>query len=194
MSTSHRIQKIRNQSQAIPNRSTVKAIHRQRIPESGAVPAKAPEAVSLKECFESFQRKYDVDSNSPWWKKLFFWAIYMPFARFAYFKMRIVPMDHVNEKGQLGWIERQAVWSEQWQAEQDAERYPFGGVERLSFNASEDSCTCAPRSQFPNSRAKKRYERRAHKTVAVTESSMERLSRKLLETDPVVARYRTKSV
>ena len=154
------------------------------------VPAKV---VKLTECFESFQRKYDIDEDSPWWKKLFFWYVYMPFARFAFFRMRIVPMDHVNEKGQLGWLERGTVWSEEWAALQDAGRYPFGGVERLRFDTPEDAGTCAPRSQFPNSSAKDRYDRNAHRTVPVKETSLERLSRKLRETDPVVDRYRIKS-
>lgn len=191
-----RIQRIRGeQSPPIHNRSTVRQIRREQTQESGAVPAKVGvvEAVNPKECFESFQRKYDIDQGEPWWKRLFFWYVYMPFARFAFFRMRIVPMDHVNEKGELGWLERQSVWLEEWQAEQDAARYPFGGVERLSFNAAEEVCTCAPRSRFPNSKARKRYERSAHKTVPVTESSLERLSRKILETDPLVDRYRTKS-
>lgn len=151
------------------------------------------EAVRPKECFESFQRKYDVDASAPWWKRAFFWYVYMPFARFAFFKMRIVPMDHVNEKGELGWLERQAVWSEEWQALRDAERYPFGGVERLAFNESEQDCTCAPRSQFPNSKARQRYDREAHKTIPINESSLERLDRKIAETDQVVSRYRVNS-
>lgn len=158
------------------------------------VPAKAPKVViKPKECFESFQRKYDIDASAPWWKRAFFWYVYMPFVRFAFFKMRIVPMDHQDERGQLSWLERQGVWSEEWRAQLDATRYPFGGVERLAFNESEENCTCAPRSQFPNSSAKKGYERNAHKTISVKESSLERLSRKLLETDSVVDRYRTKS-
>lgn len=193
MSVSHRMTKMRSsQSLTSQVRSTVKRNHRPLIPESEAAPAADLEAVKLKECFESFQRKYDIDRSSPWWKKLFFWLVYMPFVRFAFFKLRIVPMDHIDESGRLGWIERQGVWAERWQAEQDAERYPFGGVERLSFNAAEDDCTCAPRSLFPNSTARERYERSANKTVSVKESSLERLSRKITETDPVVNRHRTK--
>lgn len=194
MSVNHRVTKMRiSQSLTRQSRLTVNQIRPQQIPESEAAPVAVPEAVKLKECFESFQRKYEIDRSSPWWKKLFFWLVYMPFVRFAFFKLRIVPMDHVDESGRLGWIERQGVWAERWQAEQDAERYPFGGVERLSFNAAEDDCTCAPRSLFPNSTVRERYERGANRTVPVTESSLERLSRKLTETDPIVNRYRTKS-
>lgn len=198
MSMAHRIQKIQSNqnSRTNPNRWTVRAIRRQAIPATEVAPAKAGrvEAVKLKECFESFQLKYDVDKDSPWWKKAFFWYVYMPFARFSYFKVGIVPMDHVNDKGELGWLERQTVWSERWQALQDAERYPFGGVERLPFNALEQDCTCPPLSEFPNSKARERYERSANKTVSVTESSLERLDRKLTETDPLVSRYRAKPI
>lgn len=182
---------------------TVNQIRPQQIRDTAAAPAaEGKAAVKLKECFESFQLKYDIDRDAPWWKKLFFWFVYMPFARFAYLKMRIVPMDHlrcayclgpVKEDSRFGWLERQTVWSERWQARQDAERYPFGGVERLPFNAQEDECTCAPQSEFPNSKARERYERSANKTVPVTESSLERLDRKLTETDPLVNRFRTKS-
>lgn len=192
-----------NQSLTHQSRSTVNQIRPRQIRDTVAVPAAAgkAEAAKVKECFESFQLKYDIDQSAPWWKKLFFWRVYMPFARFAYLKMRIVPMDHlrcayclgpVREDSRFGWLERQSVWSERWQARQDAERYPFGGVERLPFNAPEEECTCAPLSEFPNSSARERYERSANKTVSVMESSLERLSRKLAETDPVVNRHRTK--
>jgi hypothetical protein len=178
------------------NRSTAKPNHPHLTQASAPALAKATkvvEAADLKDCFESFQRKYDIDSNSPWWKRLFFWYVYMPFVRFAFFNMRIVPMDHVNENGELGWLERQAVWSERWRALQDAERYPFGGVERLSFNLAEDACTCAPRSEFPNSTVRKKYEGLDRETVEVRQSALERLDKKLAETDPVVNRYRPKS-
>lgn len=193
MSMSQRIRKIQSRGTTTQSRLTEKPIRRHRIQDTEAAQAANGDAVNLKECFESFQRKYDIDQSAPWWKKLFFWYVYMPFARFAFFKMRIVPMDHVDRNGRLGWIERQSVWSERWQALQDAERYPFGGVERLPFNAPEESCTCAPLSEFPNSKARERYERSANGTISVKESSLERLSRKLAETDPVVHRYRTKS-
>lgn len=192
MSVSLRVRKMKH---PVRNLSTAKAILRQQIRESVVAPAagETVEGVRLKECFESFQRKYDVDAESPWWKRLFFWHVYMPFVRFAFFRMRIVPMDHVNEKGELGWLERQAVWSERWRALQDAERYPFGGVERLSFNSAEEACTCAPRSQFPNSTARERYEECDAETIPIEQSALARLSRKVTETDAVVNRYRPKS-
>lgn len=195
MSMSRRVQKMRHQPQAY-SRSTVKPTRPLRTPVLGVVreEAEMAEAVKLKECFESFQRKYDIDRDSPWWKRLFFWFVYMPFVRFSFFKMGIVAMDHVDREGRLGWLERQGVWSEEWRALQDAERYPFGGVERLAFNSAEDACTCAPRSQFPNSTASTKYERLDAETVPIEQSKLERLSRKLLETDPVVHRYRPKSV
>lgn len=147
-------------------------------------------AANLKECFESFQWKYDIDRGSPWWRKIFFWLVYLPFVRFAYFKMKIVPPDHVDERGRLGWLERQGVWSEEWRALQDAEKYPFGGVERLSFNRAERAETCNPRSRFPNSEASERYERLDGDKV---QQSLDRLSQKLTETDPIVNRYRARS-
>lgn len=188
-----RIQRIRS-NQQIHNHSTVKQIHRPQIRDTEvAPPAAGKVADRLRECFESFQLKYDVDAGSPWWRKLFFWYVYLPFVRFAYFTVGIVPLDHVNEQGQLGWLERQTIWSEKWRAEKDAARYPFGGVQRLPFDIEEQEETCAPQCEFPNSSAKHRYERRANRTVPVAESALERLERKLLETDPVVNRYRAKS-
>ena len=186
MSASQRIHKIRHpQSRSL---STAKPIRHPQTLASGVVPAKVDqvEAARLKNVYKVFQRKYDIDRDSPWWKRLFFWFVYMPFARFAFFKLKIVPMDHVNEHGQLGWTEDQGTWSEEWRALQDAERYPFGGVERLAFNSAEDACTCAPRSQFPNSKARGEYEKLDRETVPIAQSSLERLEKKLTETDAVV--------
>lgn len=204
MSTAHRIQRLqRNHPRQFSPQTAKAATRHQQIPatEVGRRVEEKVAAGEIKECFESFQLKYDIDRSSPWWKKLYFWCLYLPFARFSFFKVGIVPMDHVRcvhcrtaaqENRQLGWLERQTVWAEEWEALRDAERYPFGGVQRLPFNIKEKEETCSPLSQFPNSKVRERYERYANKSVSVPESSLERLSRKLTETDPLVNRFRTK--
>lgn len=203
--SSLRMKKIHSHQERRSIPPAVNPIRLQRTPATVADQAGAERvaAAKLKECHESFQLKYDIDRSAPWWKKLYFWCVYLPFARFSFFTVGIVPMDHVRcrrcqtaigEGVQLGWLERQSVWSEQWRALQDAERYPFGGVQRLPFNITEQEETCAPASQFPNSTASEKYERLDAETVPIDQTKLARLSRKLLETDPVVNRYRPKSV
>lgn len=144
---------------------------------SAAAPVKLPSTV-----FEAFQRKYDVDANSPAWKRLFFRYVYLPFNRFCFFKLHLIPPDHLRN-GELGWLERQGVFSERWRAEQEAEKYPFGGVEPLAFDTGEDDCTCAPRSIFPNSTARKRYQKHSHQEVGVEVTAMQRLKNALAQSE-----------
>lgn len=136
---------------------------------SGVAPARLRSTV-----YEAFQRKYDIDGNSPVWKRLFFRYVYLPFNRFCFFRLHLIPADHVRN-GELGWLERQGVFSEQWRAEQEAAKYRFGGVEPLSFDVGEDDCTCSPRSLFPNSVARRKYERNSQQTVRVDVGAMQRL-------------------
>lgn len=145
--------------------------------ESGAVPAKL-----LSVVYEAFQRKYDIDANSPLWKRLFFHRVYLPFNRFCFFRLNLIPPDHLRN-GELGWLERQGVFSKKWQAEQEAAKYPFGGVEPLTFDTGESNSTCAPRSLFPNSSARRRYERHSQQTVNVDVTALRRLENVLAQSE-----------
>lgn len=179
MSATSRITKIQNNRSRSPQ--TAKAIHRQQIQGSAAAPAKVgiPNTV-----FEAFQRKYNLDAGSPLWKRWFFRWVYLPFNRFCFFKLRLIPPDHVvcgrcgddkGKNGTLGWLERQGVFTQKWRAEQEAEKYAFGGVEPLAFETGEQDCTCQPRSIFPNSTARRKYERGSQQTVSVEVGAMQRL-------------------
>lgn len=144
---------------------------------SGAVPAKPPSVV-----YEAFQRKYDIDKHSPRWKRFFFRYVYLPFNRFCFFRLRLIPPDHLSN-GELGWLERQGVFSERWRAEQEAEKYPFGGVEPITFDTGESDCTCAPRSIFPNSVARKKYQKHSREEVGVSAAAMQRLKNALAHSE-----------
>lgn len=189
-SVTHRIQKMRHPNQLSRNRSTVKAIHRLQIRGSEAAPAKAGQVADLSTVFEAFQRKYNLDAGTPLWKRVFFRWIYLPFNRFCFFKLRLIPPDHVvcrrcgddkGRNGTLGWLERQGVFSQKWRAEQEAEKYAFGGVEPLAFDTGEQDCTCQPRSIFPNSTARWKYERGSQQTVSVEVGAMQRLKNVLMD-------------
>jgi len=182
MSMSHRVQRIRSHSQA---RSLLTVIP---IPESAVVPVRLPSTV-----YEPFQRKYNVDARSPLWKRLFFRYVFLPFNRFCFFRLGLITPDHLlcghcgkvtNErKGTLGWMERQGIFSDQWRAEQEAAKYPFGGVEPLAFNTGEEDCTCRPRSLFPNSAARARYQKHSYATVGVEVTALQRLANVLAQSE-----------
>lgn len=144
---------------------------------SGVVPPKPRSLV-----YEAFQRKYDIDENSPRWKKLFFRYVFLPFNRFCFFRLQLISPDHTRN-GELGWLERQGVFSEQWRAEQEAAKYRFGGVEPLAFDTGEDDCTCSPRSLFPNSSARRKYEKKSQQVVRVEVGAMQRLKNTLALSD-----------
>lgn len=185
MSVSHRMQKIRSgQSLTHQNHSTVKQIHRHLTPALAAGPVEAGEE-RPSTVFEAFQRKYNLDAGAPPWKRLFFDWIYLPFNRFCFFKLNLIPPDHLEcghcgrakgKDGRLGWVEQQGAFSQQWRAEQEAAKYPFGGVEPVTFDTGEQDCTCKPRSIFPNSKARKRYEKNSHATVGVEVTALQKLA------------------
>lgn len=187
MSVTHRIQKMRHPNQRTHNQQTERLSHHLQSQASGVVPARLPSKV-----FEAFQRKYNVDAGSPLWKRLFFHWVYLPFNRFSFFKLGLIPPDHLvcghcgsakDRGGRLGWLERQGVFSNQWRAEQEAEKYAFGGVEPLAFDTGEQDCTCKPRSIFPNSVARRRYEKNSHATVGVDVTALQKLANVLASSE-----------
>lgn len=188
MSASHRIGKIQKSLNLNPSHATEITSHRQQIQGSGVVPAKLP-----SEVFETFQRKYDLDEGSPLWKRLFHRYVFLPFNWFCFFNLNLIIPDHLlcehcgritrTGKGRLGWLERQGVFSQQWRAEQEAAKYPFGGVEPLAFDTGEQDCTCKPRSIFPNSVARRRYEKNSHATVGVDVTALQKLANTLALSD-----------
>lgn len=189
MSASHRIDKIQKSLSLSRNHATGNLTRRPQIQVSGVVPAAAGEKVERpSSVFETFQLKYNLDLGSPLWRRLFHRWVYLPFNRFCFLKLNLIPPDHLvcgncgsvkSKTGKLGWLERQGVFSQQWRAEQEAARYPFGGVEPLAFDTGEQDWTCNPRSIFPNSVARKRYEKNSHATVGVDVTALQKLANTL---------------
>lgn len=153
-----------------------------RLPESETLPERSHKIVK---CFQTFQWKYDVDAHSPWWKKLFFRHVYLPFVRFAWDKMgivlpeaRILPNANLPN-GALLVKDWQGCFSEQWQAEQEASKHLHGGYTEVAFNWSEQSATTEPRSVCPASPVDRK---RRHRTVPTEAAALEMLQETLVRT------------
>ena len=144
----------------------------------------------VNKVYRVFQWKYTVDSNSPWWRKAYFHLVWLPFARFSYLRMGMVPFERLQPDGSLSWKEDQGYFTEEWQAAQRASRYPYGGYNEVALNASESTASCKPRCQFPNSSAKGVYVKRGKRLVEMEMAPVERLQQVLQETQSLVDNFR----
>ena len=127
------------------------------------------------ELFRVFQWKYKPDSCKPWWKRWYFHWVYLPFARFSYFKMDVVPFERLEPDGSLSWKEDEGYFYDRWRAEQEAAKYPFGGYNPVAVNATEQDTSCKPRCQFPQSKARGVYVRRGKRSIELEVTPVERL-------------------
>ena len=109
--------------------------------------------------FPAFQWKYNVDEKSPWWKRIYFRFIWLPFARFSYFKMKIIPFERLEPDGSLSWKEQQGVFVREVDAHREASKYRYGGYSEVRFNAPEPARTVIGRTHFADSGAYVEYER-----------------------------------
>ena len=90
----------------------------------------------LTEVHHVSQRKYNIDSRSPWWTRLFFRWIYLPFNRFAFTKLGIPALDEVEINGKkltFCWYEDEGVFEDADQADA-ACLGEFWRVKRMDFN------------------------------------------------------------
>lgn len=142
------------------------------------------------ELFRVFQWKYKPDSCKPWWKRWYFHWIYLPFARFSYFKMDVVPFERLEPDGSLSWKEDEGYFYDRWRAEQEAAKYPFGGYNPVAINASEQDASCKPRCQFPQSKARGLYVKHGKRLVELDLAPVERLQQVLQETQSIVDNHR----
>jgi hypothetical protein len=163
-------------SQAIPHPNLIQV---KTGPRLG--PVSKPRKVYL-----ASQRKYDVDAGSPLWKRALFWGVYMPFVRFFFrdvFKFQ--PPDRVERGGSYSWLEHQGVFFEEWRAEQEAAKYGFGVVLELPWDESLPAASVQLPQVHPNSTAREMYEKVGRAEVSFPRIDVERLERKLRETDHV---------
>lgn len=150
-------------------------------PDQGSAP---------KKVYLASQRKYDIDPGSPWWKRLLFWRVFMPFNRFFFrptFKFQVP--DHRDQNGEPNWLEHEGVFLDEWQAELEAAKYPFGVVIELRFNESLPAESFQPPQAFPNSTAKL-YERIGTDRIHFDQADVDRLKSKIAETDGLVQCFR----
>jgi hypothetical protein len=138
-----------------------------------------------------FQWKYDVDASSPWWKKLYFHAIFLPFLRFSWFVIGLVPPHRKEPDGSLSWKEDEGFYFNLDVAHHHAAKYPYGGISIVRVDASEPDETVTDRSYFPNSMARERYAQRLSRlTTEVDLPPVESLQRILKDTQGIVDRFR----
>ena len=113
-------------------------------PEIPIVPVAAPEdnvvaqmqQTALTEVHHVSQRKYNIDSRSPWWKRFFFRFVYLPFNRFAFTRLGIPAVDEVEIDGKkltFCWYEDEGVF-EDADAAEAACLGEFWRVKRMDFN------------------------------------------------------------
>lgn len=136
--------------------------------------------------FRVFQWKYKPDTCKPWWKRLYFHWIFLPFARFSYFRMDVVPFERLEPDGSLSWKEDEGYFFDEWRAVQEASKYPFGGYNEVAVESVEGSESCKPRCQFPQSRARGAYVKHGKRQVEVELGPVESLQRVLQETQHIV--------
>lgn len=144
----------------------------------------------LDRIYRVFQWKYNIDADQPWWRRWYFHLVWLPFARFSYLRMRMVPFERLQPDGSLSWKEDQGYYTEEWQAVQCAARYPYGGYNEVAVNASENTATCKPRVRFPNSSARGEYVKHGKRLVEMDLAPVERLQQVLQESQAVVDSFR----
>ena len=140
--------------------------------------------------YKAFQWKYDVDEKSPWYRRVFFRYVWLPFARFAYCKMKIIPFQRLEPDGSLSWKEEQGVFVREEDAQREAGRHAFGGYSRIYFNAPEPGRTVVGRTAFPNSEAVEAYEQRVMKEER---AETDKFKEVLKEAQTAIDRFRSRA-
>lgn len=140
--------------------------------------------------FPAFQWKYNVDEKSPWWKRIYFRFLWLPFARFSYFKMKIIPFERLEPDGSLSWKEQQGVFTRERDAQREASKYKYGGYSEVRFNAPEPAKTVIGRTHFADSDAYVQYERAIMREA---ENERSQFKQVLDESQQVVDRFRSRA-
>lgn len=143
--------------------------------------------------FPAGQRKYDIDANSPWWKRVLFRRVYAPFVEFFFTRLNFVPWDRRDADGSYSWLEWQGIYSQEWQAEQEAARYPFGLTLQVPFNESLPAESVHVPQKHPGA-SQGIYEQVGRQTVPIEVNALNRLQIKLAESDELVSLYKTRTV
>jgi hypothetical protein len=142
-------------------------------------------------CYSAYQWRYNVDESSSWVRRVFFRFVWLPFARFAYFKMGIIPFDRLEPDGSLSWKESQGTFLKEADAVREAAKYPYGGYDEITLDAPESARSVVGRSHFPASSAWLTYERCKEEAAAKDgRIAAIRLREVLRETQSIVDEFR----
>lgn len=131
--------------------------------------------------FAVSQRKYNIDTGSHWWQRLFFRCIYLPFNRFAFNWMHIPAMGEVSvteKKTVFSWYEAQGIFTSKEQAKAachgeffDIRQFPLNGVlPDESVHGGHD---------YPKAGSPDRYAKPSFELVATPRKQIEREGAKL---------------
>jgi hypothetical protein len=110
-------------------------------------------------------RKYGLDANSPWWRRWYFRAVYLPFVRFSFKRMGIPACGSVDADGRFSWLEYITIATDEEAARArcDGEFYDF---RKLPVNSSLPRESIQYKGHiYPHSTMPDRYRRRTFPTV-----------------------------
>ena len=141
--------------------------------------------------WQAIQWKYNVDASSSWLKRFYFRWIFLNFNRFSYWAFDLLPPDRRDNEGRLWWTEWQGAFAEEWKAEQEAAKHPFGHVIKIPFDSSLPAETVVTEQRSPNSppRVQKHYRRNGTPTMEVPRLDLAKLASKVAQSDRIVEHF-----
>lgn len=160
------------------------AAHRQTLRLTPAAADKRPRWI-----WRVVDWKYNVDQSSKRLKKLYFQYAFLPFNRLSYWLFDLLPPNGRDQTGRLCWTEDQGCQETEWEAEQEAMRYPFGHCIRVPLSASLPAATVNTEQIHPNSprEVQRMYEKKTTPaTIEVPRIDMVRLASKIAASDSLV--------
>lgn len=112
-------------------------------------------------------RKYGLDACSPWWEKLFFRAVYLPFVCFSFKWLHIPAQGTYHKDGSFSWVENIGVATSEEIAREMCQG-EFYEVRPIPLNG------CLPEESiqykspvYPRAKSPGKYARRAFRLEAV---------------------------
>lgn len=142
------------------------------------------------------QWKYTVDVTSRQLKRAYFHYVFLPFNRFSYWAFDLLPPNGRDDTGRLCWTEDQGYFDTEWEAEQEAARYPLGHAVRVPLRASLPAETVNTEQYHPNAPREVRQmyrEKAVDPTTQVFKLDLVKLAAKVSASDHMVEQYRAKA-
>ena len=111
-------------------------------------------------------RKYGLDANTPWWERVFFRVVYLPFVRLSFRWLHIPAQGTLHEDGSFSWVEHIGIAADMKTA-QEMCKGEFYVVHALPLNSGlpEDSLQYKGHV-YPKSVVPDRYRRRTFPLTA----------------------------